>query len=71
MAIVATTIPNGAILQLFLAPELYAPLPAYQSVTIPPAQRGVEVLVDDNFWAAWLAENAANPLVINNMIFAV
>lgn len=66
---VETTVSNGIILQLNRAPSLYTTPPAYQSVSIASAQQGGGTQVDENFWTAWQAENAANPLLVNGQIF--
>jgi hypothetical protein len=80
MTTVATTAQNGVILQLQNAPADYTPTPLYGSVTIlPPSKgggaeftRGSTLIqtptVDTNFWTAWAAENADNPLLVNGQI---
>jgi hypothetical protein len=80
MTTVATTIAQGVILQLENAVSFYTPTPAYGSVTIrSPSQgggvafqRGTTLIqtatVDTAFATAWQAENAENPLLINQQI---
>lgn len=67
---VETTIPYGVILQLDMAPNLYATPPAYQSVTVKAAQTGGGSQIDQTFWDIWQSENSQNPLLTNNQIFA-
>jgi hypothetical protein len=79
---IATTAPHGVILQLQNPVSFYTPQPAYGTVTIlPPSQGGGATYqkgptliqsptIDGNFWSAWAAENAQNPLLVNDVIFS-